>query len=144
MFVEEPHLPHAEKDALLHFLEGYHHVFSLDDGERGETDLIQMEINTGDAPPRKQPPRRIPFALRQEVACQLEKMQSEGVIQPSHSPWASPVVLVKKRDGSHHFCVDYRGLNSVTKADSFPLPQTEDLLDQLGQSTYFSSIDLAS
>jgi hypothetical protein len=68
-------------------------------------------------------------------------MQKEGVIQPSRSTWASPVVLVKKRDGSHRFYVDYRGLNSVTKPDSYTLTH---LLDQLGQSAYFSSIDLAT
>ena len=78
------------------------------------------------------------------VARQLDQMQKQGVIQPSRSPWASPVVLVRKRDGSHRFCVDYRGLNSVTKPDSYPLPRIEDLLDQLGQAAYFSSIDLAS
>ena len=100
-----------------------------------------MEINTGDASPMKQPTRRIPFTLRQEVARQLDQMQKQGVIQPSRSPWASPVVLVKKRDGSHRFCVDYRGLNSLTKPE---LPRIEHLLDQLGQSTYFSSTDLAS
>ena len=142
--LQEPDLPLQEKRTLLEFLTGYHHVFSLEDGERGETDLVQMEINTGDASPRKQPTRRIPFTLRQEVAGQLDQMQKQGVIQPSRSPWASPVVLMKKRDGSHRFCVDYRGLNSVTKPDSYPLPRIEDLLDQLGQSTYFSSIDLAS
>ena len=71
-------------------------------------------------------------------------MQRDGVIQPSRSPWSSPVVLVKKRDGTHRFCIDYRALNSVTKPDSFPLPRIEDLLDQLGESTYFSTIDLAS
>ena len=71
-------------------------------------------------------------------------MQEGGVIEPSSSSWASPVVLVKKRDGIHRFCVDYRQLNSVTKQDSFPLPRIEDLLDSLGQSTYFSTLDLAS
>ena len=86
----------------------------------------------------------MPFAVRQEVATQLKKMQKNGVIQPSKSPWASPVVLVRKRDGSHRFCVDYRGLNAVTKADTFPLPRIEDLLDQLGNSKYFSTLDLAS
>ena len=71
-------------------------------------------------------------------------MQRNRVIQPSNSPWASPVVLVKKRDGTHRFCVDYRALNAVTKTDSFPLPRIEDLLDQLGESKYFSTLDLAS
>ena len=71
-------------------------------------------------------------------------MQEQGVVQPSKSPWASPVVLVKKRDGTHKFCVDYRGLNAVTKPDSFPLPRIEDMLDVLGKAKYFSSIDLAS
>ena len=66
------------------------------------------------------------------------------MIQPSKSPWASPVVLVRKRDGTHRFCVDYRELNSVTKPDTYPLPRTEDLLDQLGKSRYFSTLDLAS
>lgn len=66
------------------------------------------------------------------------------MIQPSNSPWASPVVMVRKRDGTHRFCVDYRELNSVTKADTFPLPRIDDLLDQLGAARYFSTLDLAS
>ena len=103
-----------------------------------------MEIDTADAYPRKQRARRLPFSLRQEVARQLRSMQENRVIQPSKSPWASPVVLVKKRDGSHRFCVDYRRLNAVTKSDNFPLPRIEDLLDLLGQSKYFSTIHLAS
>ena len=121
-----------------------HQAFCLEDGERGETDLVQLEIDTGDAPPKQQCPRRIPFVLREEVSKQLKKMQGSGVIQPSHSPWASPVVLVRKRDGTHRFCVDYREVNSVTKQDKFPLPRVDDLLDQLGETQYFSSLDLAS
>ena len=136
-------LPDQEKEILLDFLAAHHHIFSLEDGEKGESDLVRMEIDTGDAYPEKLPARRVPVALRQEVAHQLSEMQNNGVIQPSKSPWASPVVLVKKRDGTHRFCVDYRGLNSMTKADSFPLPRNGDLLDQLGRSRYFSTIDLA-
>ena len=71
-------------------------------------------------------------------------MQKSEVIQPSSSPWASPVVMVRKRDGSHRFCVDYRRLNALTRADTFPLPRVDDLLDQLGKSRYFSTLDLAS
>ena len=140
----EPDLPQEEKETLLEFLATHHHIFSLEEGERGETDLIQMKIDTGEAHPKKQPPRRLPFAVRQEVARQLNEMQNNGVIQPSKSPWASPVVLVRKKDGTHRFCVDYCGVNSVTKPDSFPLPRIEDLLDQLGKSKYFSTIDFAS
>ena len=140
----EPDLPTPEKKLLCQFLTENHLAFSLEKGERGETDLIQMEIDTGDATPRKQPVRRMPFAARSEVARQLKDMQENGVIQASKSPWSSPVVLVQKKDGSLRFCVDYRELNSVTKADTFPLPRIDDLLDQLGKAKYFSTLDLAS
>ena len=59
---------------------------------------------------------------------QLKKMQDAGVIRASSSPGASPVVLVRKKDGTHRFCVDYRELNRVTKQDTFPLPRVDDLL----------------
>ena len=78
-----------------------------------------MEIDTGNSSPKKQALRRMPYAARQEIARQIEEMQWIGVIQPSQSPWSSPVVLVKKKDGSQRFCVDYRELNSVTKVDMF-------------------------
>ena len=133
-----------ESEKLLSFLADHHEAFCLDDKERGETDLIQFQIDTGDATPKKQAPRRMPFAVRQEVARQLQEMQDSGVVQPSSSPWASPVVMVRKKDGTHRFCVDYRDLNAVTKADTFPLPRIDDLLDQLGKSHYFSTLDLAS
>ena len=103
-----------------------------------------MEIDTGEARPKKQVVRHMLFVVRAEVAKQLRSMQEAGVIQPSSSPWASPVVMVRKRDGTHRFCVDYRELNSVTKADTFPLPRIDDLLDQLGAARYFSTLDLAS
>ena len=103
-----------------------------------------MDIDTGNAVPKCQPTRRTPFAAREEISRQLTQMQEQGVIQPSCSPWASPVVLVRKKDGSLRFCVDYRGINSVTKPDQFPLPRIDDLLDQLGHCKYFSTLDLAA
>ena len=121
----------------------HHSIFSLD-GERGEISLVEFAIDTGDAAPTKQGACRIPHVAREEINSQLEKMQIKGVIQPSESPWASPVVLVRKRDGNLRFCVDYQALNAVTKADVRPLPRIDDFLDKLGKAKCFSSLDLAA
>ena len=71
-------------------------------------------------------------------------MRSQGVIEPSHSPWSSPVVLVQKKDGSKRFCVDYHKLNEVTKRDSYPLPQVDTTLCAVSGSSWFSMLDLKS
>ena len=134
----------AQQQEFLDFLTNHHNVFALEEYERGETSLVEMEIDTGDAHPRRCAPRRVPFAVRAEMAQQIDHMQVAKVIQPSASPWASPVVMVQKKDGTHRFCIDYRQLNAVTKADTYPLPRIDDLLDQLGQCRYFSTLDLAS
>ena len=107
---------------LMELLEEFNDVFSVEKGERGETDWVEMTIETGEATPRKQNVRRIPFAVR------MHEMQQNGVIQPSNSPWASPIVLVRKKDGTLRFCIDYRDLNSVTKSDKFPIPRIDDIL----------------
>ena len=133
-----------EHQRVLSFLEQYHDVFSLTDSDRGEKDLVEMNIETGDATPRKQAARRLPFVVRQEVTCQLRNMQEQKIILPSTSPWASPIVLVWKKDGSLQFCIDYRALNAVTKPDRFPLPRIDDMLDELGNTRYFSTLDLSS
>ncbi len=135
-------LTESEKGRLHTLLEDNHDTFSLEDGERGETTLIQMVINTGDADPKKQPTRLFPFGIRREVARQLRHMQETEVIQPSKS--ASPIVMVRKKDGTLHFCVDYRQLNAVTKHNTFPLLRVDGLLDQLGQSEYFITLHLAN
>ena len=88
--------------------------------------------------------RRMPFALRPQVDKLVQEMLAQGVIQPSSSPWASPVVLVRKKDGSMRFCVDYRRLNSITKLDGFLLPRIDDTLDVLAMCKYFTTLDMAS
>ena len=142
---EEISLSTSEHKQLHQCLEEHHSVFAVEENERGHTDLVEMEIFTGDAPPSKQHLRRVPFGVRKEVARQLQKMQEMDVIQPSNSPWSSPIVLVRKKDGTLRFCIDYRHLNSITKTDTYPLPRVDDIIDQLGPTTkYFSTLDLAS
>ena len=74
----------------------------------------------------------------------VRDMEKQGVVRPSCSPWASPVVLVLKKDGTKRFCVDYRKLNGIRRKDGYPLPRIDDILDTLGGSQYFTSLDLAS
>ena len=96
----------TQKNQLLQLLLEFSDIFA-EDGELGRTDRIQHSIDTGDAHPIRQPVRRLPLNQRAEVRELLTDMEEKGVIQPSNSPWASPIVLVRKRDGSHLFCMDY-------------------------------------
>ncbi len=118
--VKNPPLPESQQKLLTSLLEKYHDVFVSEDGENGETDLVKFRIETGDASPIAHPVRRVPFAVRKELARQVQEMQRNNVIQPSHSPWASPIILVRKKDNTLWFCIDYRALNAVTKPDKFP------------------------
>ena len=96
----------------------------------GHTDLVQHRIHTGDAIPIRQPARRLPPAKMNEAMKAIDDMHQEGIIEPSLSPWASPIILVRK-DGSTRFCVDYRKLNQVTRKDLYPLPHIDDTLEGL-------------
>ena len=104
-----------------------------DGSEHGRVDpkLVEHTITTGDHPPIKQASRRVPFAVRGEVTKMVNNMLAENVIQESTSPWASPIVLTKKKDGSLRFCVDYRRLNAATRKYVFPLLRIDDLLDKM-------------
>ena len=84
-------------------VEDYEDIFAKTDFDLGATSMAQYSINTGDQPPIRQAPRRVPFLLCKKVDDMVDEMQDKGVIQPSKSPWASPVVLVTKKDGSTRF-----------------------------------------
>ena len=105
---------------------------------------MQHEVRTDGAYPIRQRVRRTAPAQREETRKLIEEMLHKDIIQPSSSPWASPVVLVRKKDGSARFCVDYRRVNSVTKKDAYPLPRVDDTLDTLAGSQVFTTLDLIS
>ena len=108
----------------------------------GRTYKIFHSINTGNEFPIKQAPRRLPIHYQQDVGQLLDEILQQGMLEPSTSPWASPVVLFCK-SGTLQFCVDYRKLNSNTK-DSYPLPRVDDLMDSLSDACLFSTLDLHS
>ena len=120
-----------EKLQLESLVEEFSDLFAMSSSELGRTSLVEHQINTGDHKPIKQLPRRVPHFLKEEVSHHMQEMLDNGVIVPSYSPWASPVVLVAKKDGSTRFCVNYRKLNSITKMNVYPLPWIDDSLDQL-------------
>ncbi|XP_041961507.1 uncharacterized protein LOC121719796 [Alosa sapidissima] len=118
----------AQLKALLH---RWSHVFAANDEDFGRTAVITHQIPTGTAPPIRERYRPVPPKLYMELRTLLQGMLDSGVVKESASPWAAPVVLAKKKDGSLRFCVDYRKLNAVTHKDSFPLPRIEESLASL-------------
>ncbi|GFX36178.1 retrovirus-related Pol polyprotein from transposon 297 [Trichonephila clavipes] len=101
-----------------------------------------MRIILKDEKPVCQHPRRLAFTERQEVNKQIEECLNEGIIRPSSSEYASPIVMVKKKDGSSRMCIDYRKLNQKFVIDKFPLPIIEDVLDTLQEAKVYSTLDL--
>jgi len=122
----------------------YADVFSRSDFDLGRCDALPHLIDTGDARPFKEQLKRYPIAHLGFIDDQVDEMLQAGVIEPCSSPWSCNVVLAKKADGSLRFCVDYRKLNDITYKDSFQLPRIDTCLDALGDSMYFSIMDLRS
>ncbi len=107
------------------------------------TNTIEHDIPMTGRPVRI-PPLRVAPGRRKIVEDEILKMEKEGMISKSTGPWCSPVVLVRKKDGTICFCVDYRKLNDATHRDAYPLPRIYDILEALRGAKYFCSIDLAS
>ena len=99
----------------------------------GKTHLIEYRINTG---PVHQRAYRIPPALKTEVVEQLKEVLDAGKLEESTSEWSSPIVVVKKKDGTNRICVDYRKLNATSKFDDYPLTRIEKIMDAVGQSKF--------
>jgi len=137
-------LVYIKRITLKELVEEYSELFALNSAELGSTTLNEYSINTSDHQPIKQLPRKVPYSLRANVSQHVQEILEQGIVTPSHSPWASSIVLVARKDGSKCFCTDYRKLNAITKMDVHPLPRIDDSLDQLAGSSYFSTLDLAS
>ncbi len=133
-----------QREELKKLLLEYQDVFSKDKNDLGRTGLIKHKIDVGTNAPITLPPRIPPLVKREQASKEIKNMAEQGVIEPSNSPWVSPVVLVRKKDGSTRFCVDYRKLNAITKKDSYPLPRVETGLHAFFGSSWFSTLDLKS
>ena len=132
------------KQSIKETFEEFHDVFALNPMELGRTSLVQHNIKITDPKPFKERYRRIPPHQFEEVRKHLKEMEEIGAIRRSNSPWASPIVLVKKKDGSLRFCIDLRKLNARTIKDAYSLPRIEESLDCLNGAKIFTSLDLKS
>ena len=139
-----PNVDGEARKQLQLLVSEFRDVFALTDEELGLTKLTVHKIDTGDSPPIKRPPHRMAPGKLPEMKAEVETMLARGIIRPSKSPYSSPIVMVKKKDGSNRFCVDYRKLNDITRKDAFPIPRIEQTLDALAGACCFSTLDLAS
>ena len=134
----------AEKACSL--LQEYHDIFSLEKHDMGHTNATKHKIvlKDLDTPPFKEHFHRIPPPQLDEVREHLKLMLDAGVVRLSNSPWCNAVVLVRKKDGSLRFCIDFRRLNALTVKDSHPLPHICETLESLARAAYYSTFDLNS
>ena len=119
-------------------------LFAKDMTQLGRTDLVKHKIFTENVPPIRSRPYLPPLTSQTFINEEVQRMLENKLIKESTSPWTSPVVLVRKKNGKLRFCVDYRKLNNITKKDSYPLPRIDEMLDSLASTKYFSTLDLMS
>ena len=137
----------SQLEALGDVLARYKDLFATDAVNPGSVDpsLCEHNIDTGDSKPINQKPRRVSPEQRRIIRTTIDELLKAGIIQPSRSPWSSPVLLVPKDGGTKwRMCVDYRKLNLVTKKEIYAIPRIDDVLDTLGGKIWFTVLDLAS
>jgi len=130
-----PDLTKDQRQKAWSLLVKYREIISTGDHDIGRTDLVEYHIDTGNNRPIRQPLRRHPFQHLEWIDKKVEEMRKHGINEPAASPWASNVVLVKKKDGTLRFCIDYRRLNSVTRQDNYTLPLIDNCLNALSGSS---------
>jgi hypothetical protein len=122
----------------------YSSVLSNNETDMGLTSIAMHRIDTGDAEPKRQQLRRQPQPAMEAIDQLVPEMLRMKLIEPSSSPWASNIVVARKKDGTARCCIDYRQLNTVTKKDRYPLPRTHACLDAMNGSRWFNTFDLRS
>ena len=137
-------LHELQKEKLRSLMHDFQDIFARDEFDLGQFTDIEHSIDTGTASPIKQRMRRTPMVFAQEEESHLKTMLEAGIIEPSISEWASPPVLIRKRDGKVRWCIDYRKLNAVTKKDVYPLPLIEECIDTLSGNEWYSKLDANS
>lgn len=142
--VELGALTAEEREQVRALLREFQGVFSTHEGDVGYTNLLSHEIPLSDNIPVRHRYRRIPPSEYELAKTHISQLLDAQIIRESCSPYASPIVLVKKKDGSLGMCVDYHQLNSKTRKDAFPLPRIEETLDCLAGARWFSTLDLTS
>ena len=133
-----------QKEQLQQFLLKWKDIFSKGITDLGNRDLVKHNIKLSDETTFKEPHRRIPPALFQEVRGHLTEMIEAGTIRPSSSPYSSNVVIARKKDGTIRFCIDFRKLNNKTVKDAYAIPRVENTLHLLAGAKYFTKLDLRS
>ena len=135
-----------QKEQVKALLIDFQDIFAKNDTDLGCFTAIKHKIETGNEEPVKHKLRRTPLGFEAEEKDYLQKMLDAGVIRPSVSEWASSPVLIRKKDKTVRYCLDYRDLNAKTKnvGCNWPLPSIDDCLDTLSGSQYYSTIDLAA
>ena len=135
-----PDLPPDKRQELEALICEYKHIFT---DKPGTTDLVQHEVTLTSNEPVRTKPYPIPFAMRDSVKKEVQTMLDLSVIEPSNSPYCSPMVIVKKRDGSNRCCLDFRQINRITLFDNESMPQLEAIYAKLKGDVYFSKCDFS-
>ena len=130
-------LTYSEREAAKRLLQKRSKCFASPDYDMGKSNMVQHSIDTSTHKPIHQAPYKSAWKEREITQTQVQHMRSIGAVVPSSSPWAAPVVLVRKKDGTWRFCVDYRKLNAITTRDVYPLPRIEEALSR-GFSLFFN------
>lgn len=129
----------ADLSRVLHNFAG---AFSFDDLDIGHATAARHSIDVGDAQPVRQRLRRQPPAHQAVIETHVKDMLRQGIIEPTQSPWAANLVVVRKKSGDFRCCIDFRGLNNVTRKDAYCLPRIDACLDALSGAVWFSTFDL--